>query len=191
MTGAERGNDLVGTGNDAGIHHGARRPGIVAVVESMTGAVRINGPEAEGGAEMTIHVLPAVVEDAAVRHQRGMALKQNVVSDLDQIPSLGIHAEQVAHDVAVAVTVLGLTRRGDNDVAVGQKHGIDVADFLTMGELAEIRAVDVDGVDVVVVLDVVPHREDDLAPVEVKLGVAGNAVGNGENRPGFTRGEVD
>ena len=117
---AEHAHHLLRAGDDARVEHAAGRPRIVAPVHRVVGAVRKDRPKPLGVAEVAVHVLPAVVEDAAVGREAAVPLEQRALTDLVDVGAVGLHAEQVAHDVAVAHAVLRLARRGERDGVIRQ-----------------------------------------------------------------------
>ena len=110
---------------------------MVHEVDLVVGAVGVAGPEALGVAEVAIHVLPAVVEDAAVGGQGAVALVERAAPDLVDVRAVAVHPKDIAHDVAVAHAVLRLAGRREGDAAVGQIERVDVGDAGAEGELPE------------------------------------------------------
>ena len=141
----------------------------------MARAVGVARPESLRVAEVAVHVLPAVVEDAAVGQDGGVSLEERGDADLVDVRAVRLHAVEVAHDVAVAHAVLRVARGREHDVAVRQERGVDVAHALRARELAEVRAVRVHDVDVIIVGTAVAHRKHDPLPVPVHLRVADGA----------------
>ena len=164
---------------------GRRR--IVPPVDSVVRAVRVDRPQALCVTEVAVHVLPAVVENAAVRQKRPVPLEQRALPDLVDVGAVRRHAEQVRHDVAVAHAVLRLPTGGKNDRVIGEVQRVNVRNSGRRRKLAQVRPITVDLVEMVVVADSPPHREDDLAAAEVDLGVADHAVGQVQerSRPAF------
>ena len=137
VAGGESADEQLRPGNRAVIEHGARRVRVVAPVDGVVGAVGITDPGALGVAEVAVDVLPAVVDDPAVGQQRRVPFEQRAVPDLLDVGSVGVHREQVAHDVPVAHAVLRLARRAEHDDAVGQVDRIDIADTCPKGQLPQ------------------------------------------------------
>ena len=117
--------------------HRAGRGGVVAPIDRVAGAVRIDRPERLGVAEVAVHVFPAVVEDASVGHQRAVAFEERALADLVDVGAVGLHAEEVGHDVPVAHAVLRLARGGEHDRAVRQVKRIEIIHVPRERELAE------------------------------------------------------
>ena len=171
------GHEPLGAGDRPGVEHRTRAVCAVAPVDGRVGPVGTHAPHALGVAEVAVHVLPAVVQHPAVGRQRSVALVQRAVPDLMNVRSVGVHHEQVAHDVPVAHAILGLPRGSEEDAAVGQVDGVDVGDTRAERKLHQVPAVGADLIYVIVVLRVPPHREEDPAAVEADVGVASDSPG--------------
>ena len=169
-------NELLRAGNRPGVEYGPRRVGVVLPVDRVPGAVRVDGPHALGVTEIAIDVFPAVVEDAAVGQQRGVAFVQRVVADLLQVRAVGIHGVQVAHDVAIAHAILRLTGGGETDAAVGQIDRIDVREPAPERQLPS-AAMGRDFIQVVIVGPVAAHGKENFPAVEAHVGIADHALG--------------
>ena len=105
-----------------------------------------------------------------------MALVQRAVADLLDVRPVGVHREQVAHDVPVAHAVLRLAGRGEEDAAVGQVDRVDVGDAGAEGQLPQARAVGVHLVEVVVVRrGCGAWRRGSCWPSKLHVRVAGHA----------------
>ena len=178
MAGGEGADHLLRAGDGAGFQLRPRRLGAVAVIDDMVGAVGIGRPQALRIAEIAIDILPAVVDHAAVGQQRGVSLVQRAVADLLDVGPVGLHREEVAHDVPVAHAVLGLAGRREEDLAVGQVDRVDVGDARAEGQLLQVRAVGMDLVEVVIVAGVHSHREEDVLAVEADVGIPHDALGH-------------
>ena len=154
---AQHGDCAGRIGECARAQHAAGRDGVVAPEQRVVRAVRVAGPESLRVAVVAVHVLPAVVEDASVGEDGGVPLEERRSADLVDVRAVGLHLEEVAHDVAVAHAVLRLTRGGENDVAalagarVERAHRA-VRDVLCLVDLAALE----EGLGVVVVWT--PHR---------------------------------
>jgi len=105
-----------------------------------------------------------------------------VVAELADVRAVGVHHEQVSHQVALAGDVLRLAGRAESNLAVGQVDGLDVGHAGREGELRDLAGGEIHLVDVVVVGNVAAHGEDDLLAVEVHVGLAGDALGHVEQR---------
>ncbi len=110
------------------IEHGPGRRGIIAPVNGVLGSIGVANPEPLRVAKIPVHILPARVEDAPIGQQRGMPLKERTPPDLVDIGPILIHPEEIAHDMSVAHTVLGLAGGGENDAPVIQINRVDIRD---------------------------------------------------------------
>ena len=191
MARGEIGQQQVRARNRAVVQHRAGRVRVVAPVDGVVGAVGIAAPDPLGIAEIAVDVFPAVVNDPAVGQQRGVALVQRAVADLLHVGAVGLHREQVAHDVPVAHAVLGLAGRREQDAAVGQVDRVDVGQAGSERDLPQLGAIRVHFVNVVVVLAIAAHRKQDLRAVEADVGVAGHAVRHFQQRLHLAGCQVD
>jgi hypothetical protein len=89
-----------------------------------------------------------------------VALVECALADLMDVGAVGVHAKEVAHYVAVAHAILRLARRGENNAVIGQIQRIEVRYAECTGKLPQPRAVGVDFVDMVIIVDVFPHGKD-------------------------------
>ena len=94
----------------ARVDHAARAGGVVAPPDSVARAVGVARPESLRVAEVAVHVLPPVVEDAPVWQDGGVSLEERGDANLVDVRAVRLHAVEVAHDVAVAHAVLGVAR---------------------------------------------------------------------------------
>ena len=172
MAGRECADDVFRAGDLLCVQNSARRRNIVAPEDQVGRAVRVRDPESLRVAEVSVHVLPAVVNDAAVGKEGGMPFKERTVSDLVHVGTVGFHREEIAHDVTVAHAEFRFARAGEKDPSVGKVDRIDVAHPASERDLAQARSVRIHLVDMVVVRLVLTHGEEDLLPVKTDVRVA-------------------
>ena len=185
------GDEPLRAGNRPGVEHRAGRVRVVAPVDGVVGPVGIGDPNALGVAKIAVHVFPAVVDHAPVGQQGRMALVQRAVADLLDVRAVGVHREQVAHDVPIAHAVLRLAGRGEENPAVSQIDRVDVRQPGAEGQLLEVRPVRIHLVKMVIVLAVAAHRKQDPLAVKADIGIAGDALGNLEQRLQLAASQVD
>ena len=192
MARTEGADDLVRAGDGAAVEHGGRTGHVVLPEDRVTGPVRVHRPQPLRVAEIAVHVFPAVIQDAPVRHQAGVSLEQRALADLVDVRAVAVHPVEVRHDVHVAVAVLRLARAGEDDLPVGQIDGINVR-RVPFGRQPPQAAghrrpallrIHLQLVDRVVLVACLAHREDDLPPVEMHFRVAHQAFGTGIEQHG-------
>ncbi len=155
---------------------------VVAPIETVPGSVRIADPKPLRVAEVAVDIFPPVIQDPAVRHQGGVAFEERGFADLPDVRAVGLHAVKIAHDVAVAHAVLGLTRCGEKDIAVRQPNRIDIRNARIRGELPHLRAVRLHRIDMVVVLPALAHGKHDPSRVVADVGIADRRVRAGREQ---------
>ena len=106
-----------------------------------------------------------------------MTFEQRAVPDLLDVGPVGVHREQVAHDVPVAHAVLRLARRTEHDPIVRQVDRIDVRDPRAERQLPQPAAVRVHLVNVVVVRRVPAASKTPALAREMDVDVPGDARG--------------
>ena len=182
VAGGKRADHHPAAGNRPGLDLRPRRGRVVAVVDRVVRAVGIASPEPLGIAEIAVHVLPAIVDHPPVGQHRAVPFVQRAVADLPEVGPVGADGKQVAHDVPVAHAVLGLAGRGEEDAAVRQVERIDVGNARAARELSQSAAVGMDLVKVIVVLAVAAHGQEDRPAVVAHLRIAGDALGEIDQR---------
>ena len=110
MTGTEYTKAQLRARNDARIDHTARRGGIVSPVDRMAGTVGVNRPKPLRIAEVAVDIFPTVVKNPSVRHQRAVSFKERAFTDLMNIRPVGLHTEQVGHNMTITHAELRFTR---------------------------------------------------------------------------------
>ena len=125
-------------GDRPGVEHRAGRVGVVAPVDGVVGAVGIDASRRPGRRRSCGRRIPSGRRGSRPSGSSdGVALVQRAVADLLDVGAVGVHREQVAHDVPVAHAVLRLAGRGEQDPAVGQVDRVDVGQAGAEGELRQ------------------------------------------------------
>ena len=94
MARGEGAEEQLATRDRAAIEHGARRIRVVAPIDGMVRSIGIADPGPLSVAEISIHILPAIVQDAAVGQQSRMTFKQRAVTNLMNVGSISVHGER-------------------------------------------------------------------------------------------------
>jgi len=190
MVGAEDAQQLPGVRDDARIIHRRGVGLVVAPQDRLLGAVRIDRPEPVGVTEIPVHIFPAFVHDAPVRHQPGLVLKQRALGDLMDVRVLRIHPEQIGTNVLAAHVELRLAGGRKNDAAVRQIKRIEIAHTRRERQLPQTRAVGLDLEQMKILLGRAPHGKENPVPVEVHARAAHRALRCLDQRAGLAGGRI-
>ena len=184
VVGGEEAHDLVAAGHGPWEHDDVGADGRVAVVDLDHRAVGVHREGLVRRGHRALVVLPAGIEDAAVRHEAGVDVVEDVEAELPRIRPVGAHhVEDGRVDVAAAHDdVVGAIRR-EGDLAVRQVERLGVV--LGMGgETADLRAIGASLIDVVLLgagelraaVASVAEGEEEAVGVPVEAQVAVDAV---------------
>jgi hypothetical protein len=102
---------------------------------------------------------------------------ESVFADLVDVRAVAVHSIEVCHYVLGTHAELRLARGGKDECIVRQIQWVNVADALSECKLFEPGTVGVDLVDVIIVVDVFAHREDDFLTTEVNFRIADDTFG--------------
>ena len=147
-------DDLGRVGDRFQLESAMRRFRVISPEGGRIGAIRTAGPEVLVDDGMSVHVIPAAVQDVAARRDRGKPLIGLVEGQSTDVAAVAIHAMQGVDVPARAKLVAKTTgmapaaRRAEDDPAVGQIVGHQVL-VLALGQLTQAGAVGVDLIDVV------------------------------------------
>ena len=111
MACAHGADDKLCAGDLAGLQRSCRGVGVVTIEHRVLGAVGIDCPETLGIGKIAVHVFPAVINEAAVGHDRGMAFCKRADSDLIDPATVRVHCVEIVHDVLVAHAIFLLASR--------------------------------------------------------------------------------
>ena len=112
-----------------------------------------------------------------------MPLEERALADLVDVSPVGLHAEQIRHDVPVAAAILRLAGRGKRDRVIREVKRVEVVHFPRKGKLVQTGPIAADFVEVVAVGDIRAHRKDHALPIEMNFGITHHALGSLQQRP--------
>ena len=166
----KRGHDLVRVGDRFGIDHHVARI-LIAEIDHHARAVGIDRPEVMVEQLIAVDVLPSHVEHPAVGQHPGRVFLLGVVGEHANVGSVRVAAVERGHLGLPARHEAVATARTEDDRPVGRVDRLDIV-VGPVGQLPEIRAVDVDFVEVVGRCPALAIGEEDLLAVVVDVRVA-------------------
>ena len=98
------------------------------------------------------------------------------------VGAIAFHPEEIGAPIPAALVVFDVAGRGEDDAVIGKIERIGVADPGGAGQLAQAGAIGIDLPDVVILVDLAAHRENDPFGIEADFGIADHP---GRRQQGF------
>ena len=175
-----------------GLHERGRAQHAIAEQSAQARAVGIDRPEALDRNGRSIDIFPAAVEDPPIFHDRRSEVVEIVGRQSLHMAAVTIAAVEDRCGRCPAIGEGGFPVGKKGNRIVGQPAGIEVV-RVVIGQLCQIRSIDIDGVELQLVLDrLLPTEQDGLAVVR-NVGIEYQSIA-GVNQSGqlrFGRADVN